>query len=114
MKEKSTGSEGGVMWVRAFHKPRKEKEFRVTADAVVEIPVARFEEGEEPGRVWFGIHRTFQVRQYEPVKLEGGFSMPCRSEEMEECFDTHTERLNGLMQAQFAELEKDIKKMRGR
>lgn len=70
----------GRKWVRAHYES--------DATGVVELineefwlPVHYFEDGEVPGSVWASAEKTYQVKQFEPLKLAMGASLPCRAEE---------------------------------
>ena len=75
----------GKVWARAHYK--KSGEDVVVVDDAAWLPTKVFEEGEVPGSAHCFIERTIQVKQYEPLKISVGCSVPCRSEEKEAAID---------------------------
>jgi len=86
----------GRKWVRAHYAPQDEDVVQIL-DEEVWLPIMYFDEGEVPGSVWGSAEKTFQVKQFEPLKISMGVSLPCRKEEARSAL----QEANLLVQAEF-------------
>jgi len=96
----------GKTWVHAVYK--KDDEETILIDEQAWLPVRTFPEGVVPATAWASADKTYQVKQFEPLKISMGCSLPCLPEEkdaaLEEAFSTvmalfipSLEKVKGLM-----------------
>ena len=97
----------GKLWVKAHYKGNEDT---TLVDSEEWLSTCVFEEGEVPGSAHCFIERTIQVKQFEPLKISIGCSVPCRKEEkeaaIEECVSTVKNRFIGAMKEVTSELRK--------
>lgn len=106
-------SREGHRWVRAHYKDAEGVE-RKLRDGEELLETATFEEGEEVRTAWYTVERTIQVRQYEPLKISLGVSLPCRAEEAGAALKKAREIVHEQFNAELAKIKSEVAKLGGR
>lgn len=73
----------GRLWVRAHYKQDGVNDAHVLIDDEVWVSTAIFQPEETPGSATVHLERTIQVKQYEPLDVHVGCTVPSRAEELD-------------------------------
>ena len=98
----------GYKWVLAHY----ENDENPLVDDQQFVKTARFEEGEVPGRAWYSVSRKVQVKQYEPLEIAVGCSLPCRKEEVVSAIREAVKIVQSEFQTQMKEIMSYVRKSR--
>jgi hypothetical protein len=96
----------GKIWVKASYK--KDGEDAVVYDEDAWLSVKQFEEGVVPATVWFSAEKTLQVKQFEPLKISMGCSLPCYPEERVEALEEVVSTVENLFGPKFQKIKAKI------
>lgn len=107
--KKTMCAENGYIWVQAHHTNQEGQERKIIDD-VEYIKVATFHENVDPSRVWYSMERKFQIKQYEPLKISMGLSMPCYKEELEPALNETIEILEKTFKSKINEIKQILNK----
>ena len=108
-KRKVNGQEAGQgrMWVRAHYVDANGE--HIIEDKESWLKTKIFEEGEEVRTAWVDIKKTIQIRQYEPLVISMGCSLPARAEEMRGALQEALDNIKAEFVPAFNEVEKAVK-----
>lgn len=101
----------GKKWAVAVYKDEN-KDDHIIHDESEWIEIHDYPEGEVLGSAWVAVEKVIQVKQYEPLKITMGASIPCRREEImpatKEVFDIITKQFSD----RFREIKEKVESRR--